>query len=452
MSIVPPNDVAAERAVISAALLDRSALDVVLERLSPEKYYDVRNRIVHRAMSDLTSNGVPVDLVSVMNWIRERELVQRSGGATYVGDVIDETPAIANVDAHCAIVRDKAVMRSAIAVCQRYGAEGYSHAGDPKSFLGSLEQAIFDLGADRQRGEPRALREALTEGFTDIMTTLDAGGRVMGVSTGLRDLDKSLSGLHPGELVILGARPGMGKSALAMSMAVAAAKPREQAQVGAGIFSLEMPDKQLAIRALCSDAGVSLHATRTAEFRYGDIDRLTEAAESVGRLPIQLDDTPAITLSELRGKARRMATNLERLHGVPLGIIVLDYLQLMTGKGQNRENEIGAISRGLKQVAKELKVPVVALAQLNRAVESRPNKRPMLSDLRDSGSIEQDADVVLFIYRDDYYNPESKDAGIAELLVAKQRNGPTGMVRAKWDADTTTFRDLAVDYDWADPE
>lgn len=442
-TLVPPNDIVAERAVLSAAMLDATARDTVLSTLDDESYYQPNHRLFHRAMRELTEGGSPVDIVTMMAWARDRDLVQRCGGASYLGDMVDETPAIANVKAHTDIVRHKAKLRKAIEVCQKFARDGYGHRGDASTYLAELEQAVFALSSDTVKGEPQPLQDVLTAGFTELRTAAGRGDQVAGLHTGLEDFDKALSGLHDGDLIIVAGRPGMGKSALVLNMVLAATDTYEgRERIGGALFSLEMPSKQLGFRAVCSDAGVELTKTRSLAFETEDWNELTASAATLARLPVLLDDTPGIGLHDLRAKARRCDSMLRQRFNVPLGLIAVDYLQLMTGPGQNRENEISTISRGLKQVAKEFNVPVVALAQLNRKCEEQKNKRPMVSHLRDSGAIEQDADVIIFIYRDDFYDAESRDKGIAELIIAKQRNGPTGAVRVGWHGPTTKFRDL----------
>ncbi len=442
MPNVPPSDLDAERAVLSAALLDQEALGVVVESLDPDDYYQPNHRIYHRALRSLSESGQPCDVVTVLNWVRTRDLTERAGGSRYLGDMLDATPAVTNVAAHCAIVKDKAQLRSVISLCQRVAGEGYT-ATSSSALLSALETDVLALSAHRHVGGPRPLREALSEGIRDIQQAAESDG-LIGVSTGLRDLDKQLLGLRGGEVYVIAARPGMGKSALAMGMAMAGA----QGGAGVGIFSLEMPDKQMAVRAICGHAGIPLHKTRGGHMFAPDWAKLTASAPVVAGLPISIDDQAAISLADLRSKARRMDSELRREHNVPLGMLVLDYIQLMSGKANNRESEVSAISRGLKELAKEMNVPVVALAQLNRKVEERKDKRPMLSDLRESGSIEQDADAVLFIYRDDYYNAGSADAGQAEIIIAKQRSGPVGTVKVLWDAETTTFKNRIEVDEW----
>lgn len=446
MSNVPPNDVEAERVVLSAAITDREACDIVMETLTPEAYYETSHGVLHQACSSLAESGSAVDALTVMSWVRDRDLVGRVGGARYLGEMLDATPAVANVAKHCEIVKRKWTMRRAIRICQHYAANGYTTTADPVEFLDALEQAIFDLSIVRKGTEPSSMRDVLTDTFQRLRDAESHGRGVTGLSTGLTAFDEQTSGLHPGELIIVAARPGMGKTAMVLDMVLSAAKQQgTRPLTGSAFFSLEMPKHQLGLRAACSAAGVDLGDTRRLNITNEQMHALVGACGPLAELPVQVDDTPGLTLSELRAKTRRVTAKLRSEHNVPLGLIAVDYLQLMTGSGQNRENEISAISRGLKQIAKEFSVPVVALAQLNRKVEERKDKRPMLSDIRESGSIEQDADAVVFIYRDEYYNADTKDPGVAEIIVAKQRNGPPGVVRVAFEAKTASFRDLVND-------
>ncbi len=466
---VPPHDLQAEAAVLSAVLLDRDSLDRVLEILQPEHFYSDANRLVYETCRDLASEGTPIDIVSVASRLRDRELIRQVGGASYLGQLVDATPAVAHVAAHARVVREKWRLRCLIATCQRFAAEGYGDVGQTQQFIDEAEQAVYDIARTPEASTVHPLKDVLTIAFKQITAAKERGDQITGIPTGFFDLDKKTAGLHKGDLMIIAARPGMGKTALALNIAVNVAapqmvsmpgpadagyedQPQEKPGYAVAFFSLEMPKEQVATRLVCAEARVDLGKLRQGHLSQRDWANLTQGASVLSTLPVWIDDKPALSLLELRAKVRRLQADLGR--GADddqrpgLGLVVVDYLQLMQGrKGVNsREQEISEISRGLKQLAKELEVPVVALSQLNRGVETRgtKDKRPLLADLRESGAIEQDADTIVFIYRDDYYNPETTtERGISELIVAKQRNGPTGKVRVRFLASCTRFDNLA---------
>lgn len=475
---VPPHDLGAEAAVLSACMLDRDALDSVLELLEPEYFYSDANRLVYDACRTLSSEGTPIDIVSVAAWLRSREQIQRVGGASYLGQLVDATPAVAHVGAHARVVKEKWRLRRVIAVCQRYAAEGYGDVGPAQQFIDGAEQALYDIARTPETSTVFPLKEVLTTTFKQISEAAERGDQITGIPTRYVDLDKKMAGLHRGDLLIIAARPGMGKTSFVLNLAVNVAQPQlvsvpgpnedgygaqnaEKPGYGVAVFSLEMPKEQVAARMVCCEARVDLGKLRQGRLTQEDWANLTSAASTLANLPVWIDDTPAISILELRAKVRRLQADYLRKYGKEedapgLGCVIIDYLQLMQGrKGVNsREQEISEISRGLKQLAKELKVPVIALSQLNRGVETRggKDKRPMLSDLRESGAIEQDADTIVFIYRDEYYNHDTTEhRGIAELIIAKQRNGPTGTVRTRFVAAYTRFENLAPgeydDYD-----
>jgi replicative DNA helicase len=467
---VPPHDLDAEAAVLSAILLNREALDRVLEILKPEHFYSDANGKIFEASMALALAGTPIDIVSVASYLRDRETLSQIGGASYLAQLSDATPAVAHVGAHAAVVYEKWRVRQLIATCQRVAAEGYGDVGVVQEFIDSCEQDIYQLARTASSTSVQPLSQVLRAAFQQITAAAERGDRITGISTGYEKLDAKTAGLHAGDLTIVAARPGMGKTSFVLNLAVNVASPRTVASPGPGeaghgierhepgfgvaVFSLEMPREQLATRMVCSEGRVDLGRLRQGYLQPDDWRRLTESASYLSSLPIWIDDTPAISLLEVRAKVRRIqaeynreasGTNSER----KMGLVVIDYLQLMKGRDgvNSREQEISEISRGLKQLAKELSVPVIALSQLNRAVETRTtkDKRPQLSDLRESGAIEQDADMIVFIYRDEYYNPETTNAkGLAELIIAKQRNGPTGKVMTRFTASCTRFDNLAA--------
>lgn len=436
-SQLPPHDLDIEAAVLSACLLDAAALDTCLEILEAQHFYSDANSFIFEACRALASEGSPVDAVSVASWLRAHGKMERVNVA-YLGNIIDASPAIDNVAHHADVVRDKWRLRQAVAACHKYAARGYV-AAETKEYLEELESAVFQLAHDgHSRSEPERLKEVLVGEFTRV----SSGETLEGPGTGLTKLDEKLGGLQRGNLYIVAARPGMGKTALA-DMACRSVAARGEA---VAFFSLEMPKGQAAARSLCSEAKVDLSRYRSSLLSEADWSALTTAANGLSKLPLWVDDQPAITLLDLRAKARRIASEAAK-DGVQLGLIVVDYIGLMTAIGAHgtREQEVSSISRGLKALAKELDVPVLALSQLNRGVESRSDKRPLMSDLRESGALEQDADAIVFIYRDAYYNRDSKDGDTAELIIAKQRNGPTGIVKCRFIEWCTRFEDKEDD-------
>ncbi len=466
---VPPHDLDAEAAVLSAIMLHRDALDRVLEILKADHFYSEANSRIYEAAQELAVSGTPIDIVSVASWLRDRERLAQVGGAAYLAQLADATPAVAHVAAHARVVYEKWRVRQLIATCQRVAAEGYGDVGVVQEFIDGAEQSIYQLARTPQGTSTQPIAQVLKAAFEQITAAAERGDRITGISTGYEKLDAKTAGLHDGDLTIVAARPGMGKTSFVLNLAVNVASPRtvsspgpdeaghgverHEPGFGAAVFSLEMPREQLATRMVCCEGRVDLGRLRQGFLQPDDWRRLTEAASFLSTLPIWVDDTPAITLLELRAKVRRIQAEYDRpagngSAGRRVGLVVIDYLQLMKGRDgvNSREQEISEISRGLKQLAKELKVAVIALSQLNRAVETRTtkDKRPQLSDLRESGAIEQDADNIIFIYRDEYYNPETTNAkGLAELIIAKQRNGPTGKVLVRFASACTRFDNLA---------
>ena len=464
---VPPNDLDAEAAVLSAVLLDADAFDRVQEVLGSEHFYSDANRRIYEAVLDLKSlTGQPVDIVSVSGWLRDRNRLAQVGGTPYLAQLADATPAIAHVENHARIIREKWRLRQLISTCQRVTAEGYAGCEDVQSFIDSAEQAVFDIARVPAHSTMVSAKDAIHRAFNILTETKNRGGGVTGIETGFRELDKMCSGLHPGDLYIVAGRPGMGKTSFVLNLAVNIASPRGSHRDSPGDFeapveepghgvlfcSLEMPREQLAARLLAAEARVDMAGIRSAQLQREDWSKLTSAAAELSKIPLWIDDTPALTLLDLRAKIRRLQAEIGRGDAhVParkLGLVAIDYLQLMQGRRDagSREQEISELSRGLKQLAKEMSVPVIALSQLNRAVETRntKDKRPQLSDLRESGAIEQDADAIMFIYRDFYYFKENADKRhIAEIIVAKQRNGPTGSFETRFTEAYTRFDNLA---------
>jgi replicative DNA helicase len=471
---VPPNELDAEAAVLSAVLLDADAFDRVQEILAPEHFYADANRRIYEAVLELKSSaGQPVDIVSVAAWLRDRNRLAQVGGTPYLAQLSDATPAIAHVENHARMIREKWRLRQLISTCQRFTAEGYAGCEDVQSFIDQAEQAVFDIARVPSHSSIVSAKDAVHQAFNILTETSRRGGGVTGIETGFRELDRMCAGFHPGDLYIVAGRPGMGKTSFVLNLAVNIASPRnaaadgeerdfeapaEQAGYGVLFCSLEMPREQLAARLLASEARVDVSGIRSGRLQREDWSKLTSAAANLSKLPLWIDDTPALTLLDLRAKIRRLQADIARgdaaLPAQKLGLVAIDYLQLMQGRRDagSREQEISELSRGLKALAKEMGVPVLALSQLNRSVETRAtkDKRPQLSDLRESGAIEQDADAIFFIYRDFYYFKENVDKrNVAEIIVAKQRNGPTGHFDTRFTEQYTRFDNLAnEEYDF----
>ena len=474
-SRVPPHDLDAEAAVLSAVMLDPLAFDKVSELLRPEHFYSEAHRRIFEAVTELAASGKPVDVVQVATWLRDRERLSQVGGMAYLTEVLNAAPAVANVGAYGQTIHEKWRVRSLILACQRVQAQGYAGYGEAQQFIDSAEQAVYDIARTRETSSVHSLNSVLQETFRRITKAAERGSRITGISSGFDRYDRMTSGLHDGELTIVAARPGMGKTSLVLNMALNVASPQklesahdpndrwEEPGYGVVVFSLEMPREQIVNRMLCSEARVDVSKVRTGMLGPSDWTKLTQAASHLSNLSVWVDDTPAINILEIRSKVRRLQAEFDRADPATgekkqrIGLVIVDYLQLMRGRenAQSREQEISEISRGLKQLSKELILPVIALSQLNRAVETRSekSKRPQLSDLRESGAIEQDADNICFIYRDDYYNKETTERNVAELISAKQRNGPTDTVKVRFDREYTRFDNLAEgDYDEAEPQ
>jgi replicative DNA helicase len=439
---VPPQNLEAEESVLGGVLLDNAALDRVVELVQPDDFYRGAHRKLFNAMLALSERSEPVDLITLSEALRSRGDLADVGGTAYLGELAERVPTAANVVHYAKIVRDRAVLRGLITAATEIATRGYEASGDVAELLDRAEQLIFEISERRVRNAFTKLSQVLVESIKTIERLYEQKQSVTGVPTGFVDLDRMLSGLQPSDLIIVAGRPSMGKTAIVLNVAEHAAL---RADVGVAVFSLEMAKEQLAMRMLCSEARVDLARVRTGHLTDREFPRLAMAAGRLGDAPIFIDDTPALSVLELRAKARR----LKRDPANKLGLVIVDYIQLMrSSEGRdNREQEISEISRSLKALAKELRVPVLALSQLNRQVESRTPPVPRLADLRESGAIEQDADVIIFLYRDDYYNEDSDKKGLAEVIVAKQRNGPTGSVELTFLREFTRFENREVGAD-----
>lgn len=432
---LPPHNLEAEQAVLGALFLAPESFATVSEILKAEDFYGEGHRDIYRTLRELSEAGRPIDLVTVTEALQQKELLEKVGGVSRLASLAGAVPTAANVGYYAQIVAEKGLLRSLISTCTQLAAEGYDEGADCERLFNEAEQMIMDMSLRRQSRGYRSLKELLVVTLEQIERLYLNKGAAIGLSTGFDDLDKITLGLQPSDLILLAARPSMGKTSLGLNIArnVAAGG------VPVGFFSLEMSADQVVQRLICTEALIEQQRLRTGRLTQDDWKRILDAATKLSDAAIFIDDTPAITFLELRSKARRLKIEHQ------IGFIVVDYLQLMQlGKRvENRVQEISEISRFLKSLARELNVPVLALSQLSRAVEQRMDKLPMLSDLRESGSLEQDSDVVMFIYRDDYYNPDSEKKGIADIIIAKQRNGPTGTVELAFLKEFTKFANLA---------
>ena len=441
---VPPHALEAERAVLGGILLENEAMNVVVEILSLDDFYSEANSKIFALMLELSHQNQPIDHITLRESLLRSSKLASIGGDDYLLSLTNVIPTVANIESHARIVREKAVVRLLIQVCHELAARGYGDYGSIEEFLDQAESSVLGVAKERMRNPYEQVKEIVMRTFEEINEIARRGEVVTGLPTGFSRLDRMTAGMHSGDLIIVAGRPGMGKTALALNIAYNAC---EKAKSPIAVFSLEMPKEQLVRRLLGSEARVEGNRIRTGQLHKDDWPKLADVAGVLSELPIWIDDTAAITLIELRAKARRLKSE------VGLGLIVVDYLQLMRSGSRNdsREQEISEISRSLKALAKELKIPVMALSQLNRGVESRSShdKRPQLSDLRESGAIEQDADTIWFIYRDEVYNQDSEDQGVAEIIIGKQRAGPTGTCRVRFFSEYTRFDDL-VDNDYFD--
>lgn len=432
---VLPHSIEAEQSVVGSMIMDREAILVASEIITSEDFYQHQYGVLFEAMVELFSEDKPVDLVTLQNKLKEKDVPPEISSLEFVRDLVLAVPTSANVKYYANIVSEKAMLRRLIKVNEDIANTCYLGKDNLETILEGTEKKIFDLIQKRNSGDYVPIKQVVINALDKIEATSKTKGTVTGVPTGFVDLDYKTAGLQPSDLVLIAARPSMGKTAFVLNIAQNVAF-RHNTTVA--VFSLEMSKEQLVNRLLALESRVDSQAIRTGNLADTEWEKLIEGAGIIGRSNLIIDDTPGISISELRSKCRKY--KLEH----NLGIIIIDYLQLMSGsgKGDSRQQEISDISRSLKGLARELHVPVVALSQLSRAVEQRPDHRPMLSDLRESGAIEQDADVVMFLYRDDYYNKDSENKNIAEVIIAKQRNGPIGTVNLVWLPNYTKFANM----------
>jgi len=432
---VPPQNLDAERSVLGGVLLENQAIQKISEVIQEDDFYRDAHRKLYQAMIELHERGEPVDLITLTEDVTRRGWLEETGGAVYLASLADEVPTAANILYYAKIVKEKSVLRQVIEAATRIAREGYEQPENAVDYLDKAEQTILEISRRQQRKGFIPIRDVMQETFQNIEDLYKKQGMVTGVATGFVDFDHLTSGLQRSDLIILAGRPSMGKTALALNIARNAAV---KDGIPVAVFSLEMSKEQLGVRLLCAEAEVDGQKLRAGYIKKTDWKKLTSAADVLSRSPLFIDDSPGVTVREMRGKARQMKMELD------IGLVVVDYLQLMQGshRVESRVQEISEISRSLKQLAKELELPVLALSQLNRGVENRPDKRPILADLRESGAIEQDADVIAFVYREEFYfrdRPECQ--GKAELIVGKQRNGPVGTLPLIFRKEFTRFFD-----------
>lgn len=434
---LPPQNLEAETSVLGAVLLENEALNRVLEILKEDDFYRNAHRRIFSAILHLYEHSEPVDLITLSEVLKTRGELDDVGGVEYLNSLVNGVPTAANISYYAKIIKEKALLRKLINRTTEIVSQSYSISGDVDEFIDQAERTIFEISEDRVRPSFYPIKDLIKSSFKTIERLYEKRQLITGVPTGFQRLDELTSGLQPSDLIIIAGRPSMGKTALALNIAQNASV---QAAIPAAIFSLEMSKEQLALRMLCSEAKVDAHRLRGGFLSESDWPKLTRAAGSLSEAPLFIDDTPGLSALEMRAKTRRLKIE----HN--LGLVIVDYLQLMRGRARadSREQEISDISRSLKALAKELSIPVIALSQLNRRVEERGDKRPQLSDLRESGAIEQDADVILFLYREEVYNKSEENRGKAEIIIGKQRNGPTDKVDLAFLDKYTRFENLSV--------
>jgi len=446
---VPPHSIEAESSVLGGLLLDNSAWDRVGDLLVDGDFYRHEHQLVYAAIGALINASKPADVITVFEHLQNQGHADSVGGLGYLNSLAQYVPSASNIRRYAEIVRERSILRKLVSASDEIATAAFNPKGRPvDKILDEAEQKIFNIGEEGSRMKQgfQSMDSLVVELLDRVQEMADNPNDITGVPTGFHDLDRMTSGLQPGDLVVLAARPSMGKTAFAINIA-------EHVALNEGlpvaVFSMEMGASQLAVRIVGSIGRVDQGHLRTGKLTDEEWPRLTEAIERLRTVSLHIDETPGLTPSELRANSRRLARQCGKL-----GLIVVDYLQLMSGSGgsdgDNRATELGEISRGLKMLAKELQCPVIALSQLNRGVEQRTDKRPMMSDLRESGAIEQDADIIMFIYRDDYYNKDSKDPGVAEIIIGKQRNGPTGTARLAFLKPLTRFESLATGFGGGD--
>jgi replicative DNA helicase len=450
---VPPHSLTLEQAILSGLMADPSAWDNVSEIVSEKDFYSPRHSLIFRAIATLINNDQPCDAILVMKWLEDMQLLEKAGGESYLGQILKDAPATtANIEAYSERVREFSVLRQLITSSGEIANVAYQPKGQSAaSILDQAETKIFAIAEQHKsrdaKNGPRLIKPLLAKTLEKIDELYHSTEPITGLTTGFSDLDNRTFGMQRSDLIIVAARPSMGKTTFAMNLVESVIF---NSDLPAVVFSMEMPAEQLLLRMLSSIGGVDQSRVRSGKLEEDDWPRLASAVTQLSDKKLYIDDSAALPPNEVRSRARRVA----RDHGGKMGLVMVDYLQLMRvpGMENNRVNEVGEISRSMKALAKELQCPVVALSQLSRNLEQRPNKRPVMSDLRESGAIEQDADLIMFIYRDEVYNTDSKDKGTAEIIIAKQRNGPIGTARLAFVGHLSRFKDLAPEYYRADDD
>lgn len=433
---IPPHDIEAEQAVLGSMLTDKDAVITAIEVLKEEAFYREDNRLIYSAILSLYAKSEPIDVITVRAELVENGKFDRVGGLEYLTSLPERVPTTANIEKYVKIVEEKAMLRNLIDTANELIALGYDETEDVEQIMDMAEKKVFDLAQKKNTKGYSSIKDVLVESFAKLEELYNQKGKLSGIPTGFIEFDQKTSGLHKSNLIILAARPAMGKSAFAVNIATNVAM---QSKMGVAIFSLEMPKEQIGNRILCSEAMVDSNKIRSGQIEDDDWMKLASTLGRISEAPIYIDDTAEITMMEIRAKCRKLKMEKN------IGLVIIDYLQLIKTAGKknsSREQEISEISRSLKILAKELEIPVIALSQLSRGVEKRDDKKPMLSDLRESGSIEQDADIVLFIHREDYYKKDTEKKNIAEIIIAKHRGGSTGSIELRWFGDYTKFANL----------
>ena len=435
-----PNNLEAEESVLGACFLTKYAMQKAIESVSPEDFYDEKNKKIFKSIIELSDESTPLDLTTLTAKLQKKKELNEVGGVEYLTEIVNFVPTASNIDYYINIVQESSILRRLITTAEEIASDGYSTDETVNDILDNSEKKILDIVKNRKSTEFRSIKDVLQKTEANLEFLAENKNEITGLATGLYDFDKVTTGLHPGELIIIAARPGMGKTAFALNIAANAAKIQDK---GVAVFNLEMPAEQLATRIISSLGQIDGYKLRTGRLLNEDWKRVNEAMSQLSGTNLMIDDTAGITIGEIRAKCRRLASSEQGI-----SLIVVDYLQLISGGknyGTNRQQEVSDISRSLKTLALELNIPIIALSQLSRSVETREDKRPIMSDLRESGSIEQDADIVAFLYRDDYYNKEARtedNNSISELIIGKHRNGSTGTIELLFKKNTSTFLSL----------
>ncbi|MDP4104765.1 MAG: replicative DNA helicase [Bacillota bacterium] len=438
---IPPQNIEAEQAVLGAIFLEPSSLTLASEILIPEDFYRAAHQKIFNAMLKLNDEGKAVDLITVTEELAAAKLLEDTGGVSYLSELAASVPTAANMEYYARIIEEKSLLRRLIRTATNIAQDGYTREDEVETVLGEAEKSILEVAQRKNAGAFHNIKDVLVRTYDNIESMHARVGEITGIATGFTELDKMTAGFQRNDLIIVGARPSVGKTAFALNISQNVATKTGE---NVAIFSLEMGAEQLVMRMLCAEGNIDAQRLRTGSLTDEDWSKLTMAMGSLSNAGIFIDDTPGVRVNDIRAKCRR----LKQEHG--LGMILIDYLQLILGSGrsgENRQQEVSEISRSLKQLARELQVPVIALSQLSRGVEQRQDKRPMMSDIRESGSIEQDADIVAFLYRDDYYDKESENKNIIEIIIAKQRNGPTGTVSLAFVKEYNKFVNLERRFD-----